>query len=225
MNNGGRPGFRERLFLGCITIGLPCPCALVIIKKSKELGVGFASGRVGAGREACAMKIYQSLTSIAPRFIFISVFGCFFAATVTVIFASVQSVYLLVEAITSAKLSVQSVKELATSYIQLVDLFLVGPAFYIIGFGLMQLYTKQEQQGIPNWLRIRSLDQLKAKLLKIVIVVITVQFLGEVVSWDGEREILRFGVAIAMVIAAITWLLQTMDKRDPKCLRDEFDEE
>lgn len=37
-------------------------------------------------------------------------------------------------------------------------------------------------------------------------------FLGEVVSWDGERNLLPYGGAIAVVIAALTYFLSQRGK-------------
>jgi len=60
---------------------------------------------------------------------------------------------------------------------------------------------------LPHWLEIHDLDDLKAKLLSVVVVVLAVLFLGEVVKWDGRRELLGLGVAIAAVIAGLTFFL------------------
>jgi hypothetical protein len=37
----------------------------------------------------------------------------------------------------------------------------------------------------------------------VVIAVMAVTFLGQIVSWDGESELLGLGVAVALVIAAL----------------------
>jgi hypothetical protein len=37
-----------------------------------------------------------------------------------------------------------------------------------------------------------------------------VLFLGQVVAWNGERDLLGFGAAIALVIAALTWFLSSV---------------
>jgi uncharacterized membrane protein YqhA len=44
----------------------------------------------------------------------------------------------------------------------------------------------------------------------VVIVVLAVLFLGFVVSWDGSRNQLPIGAAIAMVIAALSYFLSTV---------------
>jgi hypothetical protein len=41
----------------------------------------------------------------------------------------------------------------------------------------------------------------------VVLVVLAVLFLGHVVAWDGSRDLLGLGLAIAAVIAALTFFL------------------
>ncbi|HSN46841.1 MAG TPA: YqhA family protein, partial [Casimicrobiaceae bacterium] len=96
--------------------------------------------------------------------------------------------------------------------IEIVDLFLLGTVFLIIALGLYELFIS-DKLDLPHWLVIRTLDDLKHKLIGVVVVVTAVLFLGQVVTWDGERDILGFGVAIAVVIAALTWFLATAAKK------------
>ena len=82
----------------------------------------------------------------------------------------------------------------------------------IIALGLYELFIDPELK-LPEWLEIRHLDDLKSKLTKVVVVVLAVLFLGQTASWDGERDLLRYGAAIALVIAALTWFLREKPKK------------
>jgi uncharacterized membrane protein YqhA len=62
---------------------------------------------------------------------------------------------------------------------------------------------------------------LKNKLTAVVIVVMGVLFLGQVVTWDGERNLLNFGAAIALVIAALTYFLSQKSKKEKDLKREE----
>lgn len=97
-------------------------------------------------------------------------------------------------------------KALILDAIELVDLFLLGIALYVIALGLYELFIDQSLP-LPPWLVIRDLDDLKGKLLGVVIVILAVLFLGQAITWDGERDLLGFGAAIALVIAALTYFL------------------
>ena len=69
----------------------------------------------------------------------------------------------------------------------------------------MSLFIRSNLE-LPEWLHFRNFDDLKLKLVGVVIVVLAVLFLGHVVAWNGERDLLRLGAAIALVIAALDLL-------------------
>jgi hypothetical protein len=41
----------------------------------------------------------------------------------------------------------------------------------------------------------------------VIVVALAVLFLGQVVAWDGSRDLMGYGVAVALVIAALTYFL------------------
>jgi uncharacterized membrane protein YqhA len=104
-------------------------------------------------------------------------------------------------------------KSVATVFIEIADLFLLGVVMYIIALGLYELFI-DDSVPVPQWLEIHTLDDLKAKLISVVIVVMGVLFLKQIVSWDGERNLLTFGGGIALVIAALTYFLSSKSGKD-----------
>ena len=60
---------------------------------------------------------------------------------------------------------------------------------------------------LPRWLLVHGVGDLERKLIGPVVTVLSVVFLGQIVTWDGERDLLGFGVAIGAVIAGLTFLL------------------
>ena len=60
----------------------------------------------------------------------------------------------------------------------------------------------------PSWLKIESIADLKRELATVVIVVLAVVFLEEVVTWGSERDLLRLGVGVGAVIAALSFFLR-----------------
>ncbi len=61
---------------------------------------------------------------------------------------------------------------------------------------------------LPEWLVVHDLDELEDKLAQVVVVVLGIAFLGQAVTWDGQRDLLGFGVATALVIAALSFHLR-----------------
>jgi uncharacterized membrane protein YqhA len=88
-----------------------------------------------------------------------------------------------------------------------VDTFLVAVVLYFIAAGLYQLSF--HPLPLPEWLVVHDLDELEDKLAQVVVVVLGIAFLGQVVTWDGQRELLGFGVATALVIAALAFHLRS----------------
>jgi len=94
--------------------------------------------------------------------------------------------------------------------IEIVDLFLLATVVQVVSLGIYQLYFNQDLQ-LPAWLKIRTLDDLKSKLVGVVITVMSVYFLGRAVTWTEGDGIIYLGVAIAAVIAALTYFLSKID--------------
>ena len=57
-------------------------------------------------------------------------------------------------------------------------------------------------------MKIRDLDDLKERLLATIVVLLAVSFLGYVVTWDGSFNLLAPGIAIGVVLVAISLLLR-----------------
>lgn len=99
-------------------------------------------------------------------------------------------------------------EELMLASIMLVDLALLATVLYIVAIGLYELFI-DSRIPVPAWLRIEGIDDLKHKLIGVVITVMGVMFLEQVIAWDGNRNLLPFGLAIAVVILALSLFLGT----------------
>lgn len=144
--------------------------------------------------------------------ILIAIAGSFLAATTLLFYGGAELVLLVGQTLIDAQFSAKGAKALALACIEIVDLFLLGTVFYIVALGLYELFIDEHLQ-VPAWLEIHDLDGLKNKLVGVVVVVLAVLFLGQVVTWDGERDLFGFGAAIALVIAALTWFLGLKGKK------------
>lgn len=157
----------------------------------------------------------SKLLSSSRYMILIAVLGSAVAATVLLLYGGTRVLLVIAETLQKNQITGKEAKLLALALIETVDLFLLGTVFYIIALGLYELFIDTTIQ-VPDWLEIRNLDDLKYKLVNVVIVVLGVLFLGQVVSWDGQRDLLPFGAAIALVIAALTFFLgQKNNKEKP----------
>jgi len=93
----------------------------------------------------------------------------------------------------------------------LTDLFLVGATLMIAAFGLYDLFLTRIDAGpslrLPAWLRMHDLNDLKARVISMIILVAAVTFVDVAVESKAELNTLYLGAAVALVIAALTAFL------------------
>ena len=93
----------------------------------------------------------------------------------------------------------------------LTDLFLVGATLMIAAFGFYDLFITNADAGsslrLPRWLRMSDLNDLKARVISMIILVAAVSFADVAVESGGSLDTLYLGGAVALVIAALTAFL------------------
>jgi uncharacterized membrane protein YqhA len=97
--------------------------------------------------------------------------------------------------------------------IEIIDLFLLAVVVQVVSLGIYQLYFRQDLH-LPRWLKIVTLDDLKSKLVGVVVTVLAVFFLGRVVTWQSGPDVLYLGGGVAVVIVALTWFLSKIDAHE-----------
>ncbi len=139
-------------------------------------------------------------------FILVGVASSFIAFLVLLVYAAVYAVLTIHHVIVNPGLSAKELKTLAFALIESVDASLLSTVFYIVALGLYSLFI-DDTLVLPPWLSVHNLDDLKGKLVSVVIVVLGVLFLGSAIAWDGQLSLFPLGGAIAVVIAALTYFL------------------
>jgi uncharacterized membrane protein YqhA len=145
----------------------------------------------------------RRVLSATRYLILLAVIGSFIGAITLLAYGFAEAMLLPGKAIEMG-IDGKFAKKLMVDYIEIVDLFLVGTIFYIVALGLYELFI-DDKIPTPEWLHITNLDDLKGKLVGVIVVVMGVIFLAQLVSWDGSANLLPFGAAIAVVVAALTW--------------------
>jgi uncharacterized membrane protein YqhA len=95
----------------------------------------------------------------------------------------------------------------------LTDLFLVGATLMIAAFGLYELFINRidaDGRGmrLPRWLKMDDLNDLKARVISMVILVAAVTFVDVVVEFKSGLDTFYLGAGVAVVIAALTVFLR-----------------
>ncbi len=139
-------------------------------------------------------------------FVALAVVGSFIASVVLIVSGLIAVVHVSWNALRHPYTDVADAKHLAVDFMQLIDVFLLGTALYIIALGLYELFVDPELP-MPSWLRIHDFDHLEEKLISVIIVLLAVTFLGSAVTWTSGGDILKFGAAIGIVITSLAFAL------------------
>jgi uncharacterized membrane protein YqhA len=144
----------------------------------------------------------RNILASSRFFIAVAVLGTFVASVSLIISGTVSVFKVTKDAIVDGETGVDASKHMAVDYLQLVDIFLLGTALYIIALGLYELFI-DDSLPMPKWLIIATFEDLKEKLIGVIIVLLGVSFLGSAVTWSGDSDILELGVATAAIILAL----------------------
>ena len=149
--------------------------------------------------------------------IFLSIIGTTLSAITMMSYALVVVVKIIREAFGDRPYSADSAKHLAIELIEMTDLFLFGMALYVVAIGMVQLFIRPIP-GLPPWMLVRDLGDLKTQLLNVIIVLLAVSFLAVAISWQGGTDIMYLGIGIGVVIvslAAFSMVHHTISARHP----------
>ena len=109
-------------------------------------------------------------------------------------------------------------------FLIVMDTFLVGVTLMILAFGFYELFVPtREHTGekfwLPGWLEMHDIDDLKARVVSMLILVAAITFVDRLVESKNAEEVLFLGIGISIVIAALTafwWLGRAKAAGRPK---------
>ena len=98
------------------------------------------------------------------------------------------------------------------SLLVVTDLFLVGATLLIAAFGLYELFISPIDpagtRALPAWLEMRDLNDLKARVIAMIVLVAAVTFAEVLVTEPAGGRVLELGAGVALVIAALSLYLR-----------------
>ena len=101
---------------------------------------------------------------------------------------------------------VATAEHLAVALIQLADVFLLGTVIYLVGLGLHLLFINPRLSSEP-WLAIGDLDDLKEMLVRVIVLLVGVTFLGSFVEHADDVPVLELSIASAIIVAAFSLVI------------------
>ncbi len=128
----------------------------------------------------------------------VAVFGIAIQAIATfgwAVWITIDFVYDLVT--TSAWQQDDTVVEL----LQVLDIYLIGTVLVITAIGFYELFISEVQ--LPEWLVIRTLSDLKTKIVEVIVLVIGIKFVEKLVMTKEPIDVLWYGLGSAAVMAVL----------------------
>lgn len=125
-----------------------------------------------------------------------------------------QGSYEMVLVIIDAIANESSLKESIVYVLTAVDAILLGTVLLVIGYGLFELFIDDELP-VPLWLRVYDLDDLKSKLIGVVVAIIAVVFVGIFVDAKRSADVISYGVGAGALVVGLA-IFAYATKKEPK---------
>ena len=145
-------------------------------------------------------RLVARVAGLTRFFVLAPITGLAVAAVVMTGVAVVDVIHLTSEALSGQA----EIAKLVVGFIKVADIFLLAVVLYIMSVGLYELFI-DNNLPLPEWLVINNLEDLKQKLVGVVIVVLAVFFLGRVIEAEKPIDILYLGVGISAVIGSLAY--------------------
>ncbi|MCS7199328.1 MAG: YqhA family protein [Caldimicrobium sp.] len=146
------------------------------------------------------MKIsFKYLAEISRKVVYIPIITLFIGALFLSLYGSYQMIEIFLLFFKSVHYRESII--LSTKLITIMDNFLLAVILYIFALGLYELFIGP--LNVPPWLKIEGIDQLKAKLASVIILLLAITFTKRVVQWDRALDTLFFGISIGLVMGVL----------------------
>ncbi len=141
--------------------------------------------------------------------VFIPAIASILGALLLMFQGSVAMIQTIIDVVTEGTKLKLTIVEILTA----VDAILLGTVLLVIGYGLYELFI-DEDLDVPPWLQVQDLDDLKSKLIGVVVAIISVIFVGVFVDTNRAADVISYGVgAGAMVTGLAVFAFAT--RKDP----------
>jgi uncharacterized membrane protein YqhA len=111
---------------------------------------------------------------------------------------SIEIVLVIIEAV----LNDAYLKDTIVDVLTAVDAILLGTVLLVIGYGLYELFVDTRLE-VPAWLQVRDLDDLKSKLIGVVVAIIAVVFVGVFVDANRASDVVSYGLGAGALVAGL----------------------
>ena len=141
------------------------------------------------------MKRIMGLTRYA---VFVPAIASIIGALLLMAQGSASMVMAVIDAVTHE----YGLKETIVEVLTAVDAILLGTVLLVIGYGLYELFIDADLD-VPQWLRVYDLDDLKSKLIGVVVAIVAVVFVGVFVDSNRASDVISYGVGAGALVVGL----------------------
>lgn len=139
------------------------------------------------------------------RFIFVlPIMSALVASFVLVVFGFAETFRVIVEVLSHP--NGHAMTTLRLHFVEVIDTFLLATILFVIGIGFYQLFVSPNLK-VAAWMKVDSVHDLEVMLLGVVVTLLSVAGLAAIMSWDGQTDLMPFGVTIGLIIAALAYFM------------------
>jgi uncharacterized membrane protein YqhA len=113
-----------------------------------------------------------------------------------------QGSWAILQVVFDALSNEYGLKETIVEVLTAVDAILLGTVLLVIGYGLYELFIDTEIE-VPLWLRVEDLDDLKSKLIGVVVAILAVVFVGVFVDSNRSDDVISYGVGAGALVVGL----------------------
>jgi len=124
-----------------------------------------------------------------------------------------QGSWAILQVVFDALSNEYGLKETIVEVLTAVDAILLGTVLLVIGYGLYELFIDTEIE-VPLWLRVEDLDDLKSKLIGVVVAILAVVFVGVFVDSNRSDDVISYGVGAGALVVGLAIFAFATKKAD-----------
>ena len=125
-----------------------------------------------------------------------------FASIVGALLLMAQGSIAMVMAVFDTAVNESTLKETIVEVLTAIDSILLGTVLLVIGYGLYELFIDADIE-VPLWLRVEDLDDLKSKLIGVVVAILAVVFVGVFVDSNRSDDVISYGVGAGALVGGL----------------------
>ncbi len=92
---------------------------------------------------------------------------------------------------------------LVVEFLEIISDMLKAVIFYLVGMAFYSLFI--QPLSICMTLGVKSLRDLEAQLINVIVVILAVEFLEHFILWEEPDKVLKFAISLGLVVSALVF--------------------